>query len=395
MNPAMEQRLLAAFVNSFDGAPTLWVQAPGRVNLIGEHTDYNDGFVLPCAIDAGTLLALRPRNDGVVRVLATDYGRAMDEFRVDQTITRNERKPWANYVRGVLAVMQERGFKLPGANIAIAGDVPRGAGLSSSASLEVAVAQAWQLLMGDSTLTPTDLALMAQRAENVFVGCQCGVMDQLISARGQAGHALLIDCRSLAATAVPLPEGAVVVIVESAVKRGLLDSAYNERRQHCEAAARHLGVTARRAADLPLLQSGASGLDAVTHRRARHVITENRRTLDAADALRRGDLQGLGVLMAASHESMRADFEITTPAIDQLAQILRDAIGPAGSPGGARMTGGGFGGCVVAVMPADRVDAARAAVDSQYRSPAGERGTVHVCRASGGAGLWAGAGAGA
>jgi galactokinase len=380
----MEQRLLAAFVNTFDGAPSLWVRAPGRVNLIGEHTDYNDGFVLPCAIDAGTLLAIRPRSDAVVRVLATDYGRAVDEFRTDQPITRNERRPWANYVRGVLSVMQERGLKLPGAHIAIVGDVPRGAGLSSSASLEVAVAQAWQLMAG-LPLTPTDLALIAQRAENVFVGCQCGVMDQLVSARGEAGHALLIDCRSLQTTPVPLPAGAVVMIVESAIKRGLVDSAYNERRQQCETAARHLGVKALRDADLALLQARSSGLDAVTHRRARHVIAENQRTLQAADALRNGQLQRLGLLMAQSHESMRTDFEITTPAIDRLAQILREAIG---SEGGARMTGGGFGGCVVALMPAECVDAARAAVDRQYRSPTGERGTVHVSRASAGAGRW-------
>ena len=381
----MEQRLLAAFINAFDGAPSLWVQAPGRVNLIGEHTDYNDGFVLPCAIDAGTLLAIRPRTDRLVRVLATDYGRAVDEFRIDQPIARHHRKPWANYVRGVLSVLQERGLDLPGANVAIAGDVPRGAGLSSSASLEVAVAQAWQLMTADHRLTPTELALVAQRAENAFVGCQCGVMDQLISARGEAGHALLIDCRSLQTTPVPLPAGAVVMIVESAIKRGLVDSAYNERRQQCEAAARHLGVRALRDADLALLQAHVGGLDEATYRRARHVITENRRTLQAADALRIGDLRQLGALMAQSHESMRADFEITTPAIDQLAQVLRDAIGP---EGGARMTGGGFGGCVVAVMPADRADAARAAVDSRYRSPTGERGTVHLTRASAGAGRW-------
>ena len=175
------------------------------------------------------------------------------------------------------------------------------------------------------------------------------------------------------------------MIVESAIKRGLVDSAYNERRQQCEAAARHLGVRALRDADLALLQAHVGGLDEATYRRARHVITENRRTLQAADALRIGDLRQLGALMAQSHESMRADFEITTPAIDQLAQVLRDAIGP---EGGARMTGGGFGGCVVAVMPADRADAARAAVDGRYRSPTGERGTVHLTRASAGAGRW-------
>ena len=385
MNATLQQRLLAAFVNTFDTTPTLWVQAPGRVNLIGEHTDYNDGYVLPCAIDAGTLLALRPRDDKLVRVLATDIGRTVDEFRVDAPIAHQSRRPWANYVRGVLEVMRERGLPLRGAYIAIAGNLPRGAGLSSSASLEVAVAQAFALMTDNTTLTPTDLALIAQRAENVFVGCQCGVMDPLISARGRAGHALLIDCRSLQTLAVPLPTGAAVMIVESAVKRGLVDSAYNERRRQCEAAARHLGVPALRDADLALLQTGGTGLDELTRRRARHVITENQRTLRAADALRQGDLQTLGQLMADSHASMRDDFEITTPAIDDLVAILRDAIG---DEGGARMTGGGFGGCVVAVLPTSRVDLARAEVLRRYRSPGGGPGAVHVCQAAAGAGQW-------
>ena len=383
MNLMLQQRLLPAFVNAFDATPSLWVQAPGRVNLIGEHTDYNDGFVLPCAIDVGTLVAVRPRDDALVRVCATDYGHTIDEFRIDGPIARRERAPWANYVRGVLEVMRQRGLPLKGANLAIAGDVPRGAGLSSSASLEVAIAQVFQILGSLSELTPTDLALMAQRAENEFVGCRCGVMDQLISARGEAGHALLIDCRSLQTQAVPLPAQAAVMIVNSAIRRGLVDSAYNERRQQCEQAAAHLGVPALRDATLALLDERGAVLPEVVRRRARHVITENQRTLQAAEALRGDDLRRLGVLMAQSHASMRNDFEITTPAIDRLAQILRDAIG---EHGGARMTGGGFGGCVVAVLPAERVDPARDAVERHYRSPDGERGTVQVCQAAAGAG---------
>ncbi len=383
MNSVLQQRLLLAFAQHFGTSPSLWVQAPGRVNLIGEHTDYNDGFVLPCAIDKGTLVAVQARDDAVVRVCATDFGGALDEFRIDATITPNPPAPWANYVRGVLEVLRQRGLPLRGANLAIAGDLPRGAGLSSSASLEVAIAQVFHTLMAWPGITQTDLALIAQRAENSFVGCQCGIMDPLISARGQAGHALLIDCRSLQTRAVPIPDNTVVMIVDSAIQRGLVDSAYNQRRQQCEQAALHLGVAALRDADLDLLRTRGAGLEAVVQRRARHVISENQRTLDAADALRAGDLPRLGRLMAQSHTSMRDDFEITTPAIDQLVHLLQDAIG---SAGGARMTGGGFGGCVVALMPSHRVDAARTAVERHYRSPRGDAGVVMLCQPAAGAG---------
>jgi galactokinase len=246
----------------------------------------------------------------------------------------------------------------------------------------VAVLQALNHTQGLG-LGATEIALLAQQAENEFVGCQCGIMDQLISARGQAGHALLIDCRSLAARPVPLPADLAVVIVHSRVARGLVDSAYNERRQQCEAAARHCGVPALRDLDLAALQAGAAGLNPLTLRRARHVVSENQRTLDAAEALATGDLRALGVLMAHSHASMRDDFQITVPAIDQLVAITQSAIG---DEGGARMTGGGFGGCVVALMPQQRVAAVQAAVARQYRAPGGEAATVWVCQARDGAG---------
>lgn len=386
MNDALLQRVHAAFDACHGAPPAFTVQSPGRVNLIGEHTDYNDGFVLPCAIGFRTLVAVRPRGGARVRVVAADQGDAIDEFAIDAPIPRHESAPWANYVRGVFEVMRQRGRPLVGADLAIAGDVPQGSGLSSSASLEVAVAQAAQTATAGALLTPTQLALVAQQAENEFVGCRCGVMDQLISARGEAGHALLIDCRDLGTRAVPLPAGMAVMIVNSHIPRGLVDSAYNERRAQCEAAARHLGVAALRDASLALLAERGAGLDPVALRRARHVVTENQRTLDAADALAAGDLRQLGVLMAASHASMKDDFEITVPGVDRLAQLLRDAIGELG---GARMTGGGFGGCVVALMPAARVAAARAAVARDYRSPAGQPGTVYVCESAAGVGLLA------
>ncbi len=373
----------ASFRSAFEGTPSVVVQAPGRVNLIGEHTDYNDGFVLPCAIDFHTLIAARSRDDALVRVLATDYGDAIDEFRLDAPITPRPDTLWANYVRGVVKVLLARGVALRGAELAITGNVPQGAGLSSSAALEVATGQAFKSLQGLNDLSATQLALIGQQAENQFVGMNCGIMDQLISARGEAGHALLIDCRSLETRAVPMPAGLAVLIVHSRVKRGLVESEYNTRRAQCEAAARHYGVKALRDVDLAGLETRAAGLDAVTLRRARHIVTENQRTLDAADVLARGDLPALGVLMAESHTSMRDDFEITVPAIDQLVEIAQQAIG---REGGARMTGGGFGGCVVAVLPEGRVDAVRAAIAAGYRAPSGEAATVWVCRASAGVG---------
>jgi galactokinase len=378
----LHDRVVNSFKATFGTAPTLLVQAPGRVNLIGEHTDYNDGFVLPCAIDFHTLIAARSRDDALVRVAAADYGDAIDEFRLDAPIAARADAQWANYVRGV--VLLARGVALRGAELAISGNVPQGAGLSSSAALEVATAQAFKSLQGLDELSATQLALIGQQAENQFVGVNCGIMDQLISARGEAGHALLIDCRTLDARAVPMPPGVAVMIVHSHVKRGLVESEYNTRRAQCEAAARHYGVKALRDVDAAALARGAAGLDGVTLRRARHIVTENQRTLDAADALAQGDLRRLGELMAQSHTSMRDDFEITVPAIDQLVEIAQRTIG---SEGGARMTGGGFGGCVVAVLPEGRVDAVRAAIAANYRSPGGDAATVWVCHASAGAGL--------
>lgn len=383
MTSPLIHQLTTIFEQAFGQAPAVWVQAPGRVNLIGEHTDYNDGFVLPCAIDFHTLVAARQRSDRRVRVVAVDYGHALDEFSLDEPIVSRPDAPWANYVRGVIHMLGTQGLALVGADLAITGNVPQGAGLSSSASLEVAVGQTFKTLCGWEGLSPTDLALTAQRAENQFVGCNCGIMDQLISARGEAGHALLIDCRTLEAHPVPMPAGVAVMIVHSRIQRGLVESAYNTRRLQCEAAARHYGVSALRDLTLEQLESGAAGLDAVTLRRARHVVTENQRTVDAAQALATHDLVRMGQLMAESHVSMRDDFEITVPAIDALVDLLQAAIGP---QGGARMTGGGFGGCVVALLPVADVPRVRSAIETHYRAPHGESAHVYVCHPCAGAG---------
>ena len=272
MKSPLLKRVVTAFDAAFDAPPTVVVHAPGRVNLLGEHTDYNDGFVLPCAIEYHTLVAVQARDDTMVRVVAADYGNTLDEFRLDAPIVPRPDAPWANYVRGMVQMLLAHGLPLQGVEMAIAGNVPQGAGLSSSASLEVAVGQAFKSLQDFDSLSATDIALLAQKAENQFVGCQCGIMDQLISARGEAGHALLIDCRSLDARPVHLPDDVAVLIAHSRVKRGLVDSEYNTRREQCEAAARHYGVKALRDVDVATLESGKAGLDATVYRRDRKSV---------------------------------------------------------------------------------------------------------------------------
>jgi galactokinase len=376
---APRARAEQAFAAAYGGAPELLVQAPGRVNLIGEHTDYNDGFVLPCALDRATVVAARRRDDTLLNVVAADFDGTVDRFDLAGPI--GHAGGWRDYMRGVAAMLVAEGLS-DGADLAVAGDVPQGAGLSSSAALEVAVATAL-VRLGGLGLDPTQIARIAQRAENDFVGCACGIMDQLVSARAKAGHALLIDCRSLECRAVPMPERLAVVVIDSRIQRGLVGSAYNERRAQCDAAALHYGVAALRDLDMAALEAGRAGLDPLLYRRARHVVGENERTLAAAQALAAGDSRALGALMAASHASLRDDFEVSLPAIDHLVEIAAAAIG---SEGGARMTGGGFGGAIVALAPERAVPELRARIARDYRAPNGEAAEIIVCRPSAGAG---------
>lgn len=379
----LKTKTLEIFADKFGYPATITIKAPGRVNLIGEHTDYNDGFVLPCAIDYETVIACAQRNDRTIRVIAADYDNDEDSFSLDEPILHTDAHPWANYVRGVVKHLMLRNKDFSGADMVISGNVPQGAGLSSSASLEVAVGQALKSLY-DLPLDGVALALNGQEAENQFVGCNCGIMDQLISALGKENHSLLIDCRSLETRAVSMPTNAAVVIINSNVKRGLVDSEYNARREQCEVAARFFGVKALRDVDPALFFSIQDELDPVVARRARHVITENDRTLAAADALASGDLKRMGELMAESHASMRDDFEITVPQIDKLVEIVKEVIG---DKGGVRMTGGGFGGCIVALVPEDMVEKVRHAVVQQYHAHSGLKETFYVCTASQGAGI--------
>ena len=363
--------------------PSHIVQAPGRVNLIGEHTDYNDGFVLPCAIDFRTVVAAARRDDGLIRAVAVDFDGDEDTFDVAAGVDHDHSRQWPNYVRGVVASLLRRGLALGGADLVITGNIPQRAGLSSSASLEVAVAEALRQLYA-LPLSGIDLALIGQEAENDFVGCQCGIMDQMISVCGKRSNAMLLDCRSLDVVEVAIPARTSVVIVDSNKPRGLVDSAYNERRQQCEAAARFFGVTALRDVTEDEFARRSREMDEVVARRARHVVSENARTLRAADALRSGDLAAMSRLMAESHASMRDDFQITVPEIDFLVEIMQAVLR---DRGGVRMTGGGFGGCVVALVPDVMVAEVVDRVRQQYAKHTALGETIHVCEASDGAGV--------
>ena len=376
-----EQQMRTWFGDAYGQAPAAIVMAPGRVNLIGEHTDYNQGFVLPAAIDYYTAIALAPNDSSYLELVAHNFDRQSVVIDLSQPMVHDPSASWPNYVRGVIQEMRGRGFKLTGGKLYIAGDVPAGAGLSSSASLEMALVRALTCLSGE-TIDPTEAALIGQAAENNFVGCNCGIMDQLISARGQASSALLIDCRDLSSRAVSIPADWEILIVHSGVKRGLVDSEYNQRRVQCETAAAFFGKTSLRDVSLAQLLAAEGELDDLSFRRARHVLTENQRTLVAADALSRSDMPVLAKAMAESHASMRDDFNITTPAIDTLVGILTRA---AEGEGGARMTGGGFGGCVVAIALAARIPQLMAAVEAQYQPQTGCMPRLIRAKASAGA----------
>ncbi|WP_323814440.1 galactokinase [Cellvibrio sp. NN19] len=381
MKTLSNARMSELFTNYFGVPPVAVVKAPGRVNLIGEHTDYNGGFVLPAAINYHTYIAFAPRDDRKLRLVAYNFDNELVVIDLDATQVHDADASWSNYVRGVVQEMRKQGFALAGGDLYIAGDLHSGAGLSSSASLEMALIRAFTSLSGE-TVDPTQAALMGQAAENNFVGCNCGIMDQLISARGQENSALLIDCQDLSTRAVSVPADWEILIVHSGVKRGLVDSEYNQRRQQCEQAAAYFGQSSLRAVELSQLLAAEGKLDDLSFRRARHVLTENQRTLDAAKALSEANLAGLVKVMAESHASMRDDFNITVPAIDTLVNIL--AVAGEGKAG-ARMTGGGFGGCVVAVAPAAVIPQLVTAVELRYQEQTGCEPTIIRAKASAGA----------
>ena len=373
----LHQRTIHAFTQQFGAPPKAVVRAPGRVNLIGEHTDYNDGFVMPLAIERATWIALRPRTDDTVVLHSLDHNETAT-FPLNQL--HRDAMSWREYPKGVAFALREAGYALRGWEGVTACDVPMGAGLSSSASFELAVARAFHDVSGFLWEAPR-MAVLGQKAENEWVGVKCGIMDQMISAVGELGKAVLIDCRDLSRTAVPLPTGTAVVIMDTMTRRGLVDSAYNERRAQCQAAALHFGVKALRDVDLATFLRRSAELDALTCKRARHVISENQRTLEAAAAMKQGQALLLGQLMNASHDSLRDDFEVTNHELNVMVDIARKHPGCLG----ARMTGAGFGGCSVALVKAGAVPAFTAHVTEHYARACARTPALYVTQAAEGA----------
>lgn len=365
--------LRAAFAEAF-GAPPRLFRAPGRINLVGEHTDYNDGFVLPAAIDRACVVAAAANGRNSLHVVS----RALGEARAIAADAFEKKGDWTDYVAGVFFAMRAAGAAAPCCDLMIESDVPMGAGVSSSAALEVATALALTALSG-AAIVPEALARHARRAEQDYAGMPCGPMDQFVSAHGRAGKALLLDCRSVHATEIPIPGEAAFIVIDSGVRHRLVSGGYEARRAECAAAAAALGVGTLR--DVRLEDVQRAGLTDTLARRARHVVSENARCKAAVEALRAGELIEVGALMNASHESLRADFEVTCAETDSLAACAQAVPGVLG----ARQMGGGFGGAVLALTRT--ADAARALEEivARYGAMLGRRPEAFVCRVGDGA----------
>lgn len=369
-------RLVREFRQRFHAQPRVF-RAPGRVNLIGEHTDYNDGYVMPAAIEFGTCVAVSGRPDRRVSACSLTIGEAF-EFDLARPAKHGG---WRDYVAGTAYALQERGVRLAGANLCIDSNVPLGAGLSSSAALEVATAHAL-LAVSSTGFDSVEVARACQRAENEYAGVRSGIMDQFVSCLGQLNHALMIDCRTLDYEPLPMPAGVVIVVCNTMVRHELSGGAYNERRADCEEGARLLGVPALRDATIGQVEQRRADLSERVFRRCRHVVTENGRVRAAAAALRREDCRQFGELMYESHRSLHDDYEVTCEELDWMVELAREVDGVYG----ARMTGGGFGGCTVNLVRADAVDRFQHDVASRYRQRTGMTPSLYVTTAQRGAG---------
>ncbi|MCP4166707.1 MAG: galactokinase [Chloroflexi bacterium] len=380
----MKQRIGSAFRSGFSEEPPFFVRAPGRVNLIGEHTDYNDGFVLPMAIDRAIWFALRPRSDRRVRVHSLDFDETLDISLDD--LRRGDGR-WMKYISGMAWSLQQAGYQLCGWEGVASGNVPVASGLSSSAALELAAARAFSAVSGFDW-DAVEMAQLALVAENQWVGVNCGIMDQLISAAGVAGHALLIDCRSLHTRLAPLPAGYQIVVLNSAAPRSLAESAYNLRRSECESAVRKLAavypeIQALRDVTPAMLQAEAQRLDAIELKRARHIVTEDERVLLSVEAMEQGDVARLGELMVASHVSLGDDYEVSSLELDTLVELALKTEGVLG----ARLTGAGFGGCAIALCKTEHAQNAATSIIGRYNEITGLPGEAYVTVASEGASL--------
>jgi galactokinase len=377
-------RIVDRFVSLFGRRPVVWSQAPGRVDLMGSHTDYNLGYVLTMAIDRNTWLAAHPRDDGRVVIYSLNLA-GQGEFDLSQ-IHYDEAVPWTNYVRGVAAVLQEEGYSPRGFDGLIHSTIPFGSGLSSSAALEVATAVMFDLL-GNLQLDPLQMALLCQRAENEFVGMNCGILDQYSSVKGQAGSILLLDCRDLTSQSKPMADGLQVVICDTRAKRELTGSEYAERRAQCEEGARILAgfypdIQALRDASLEQIDAHKADLSGVVYRRCRFIVEENRRVLDVAGALARGDREQIGTLAAESYAGARDLYEIGSQEMEMMMGAMQSGPGLIG----ARQAGAGFGGCMVAVVEQGKVAPFAQHVRSHYQTHSGLEPQVYPVQAGPGAG---------
>jgi galactokinase len=377
--------LRALHENRYGATPQIYC-APGRVNLIGEHTDYAEGFVMPAAIDFATLAAISPRTDGKIALYAENFSEER-VFSAD-TLPRTHAEAtghWSDYPLGVLAILSAEGYVVPAFSLTLWGDVPLGSGLSSSAAVEVATAIAVSGLMGIELPGPR-MAQLCQRAENEFVGANAGIMDQFISANGKADHALLLDCRDLSFRLVPIPQDVALVIANTMVKHSVVGGEYSTRRAEVEEACAILAshrheIRFLRDATVADLEAWGHEIPANSLKRARHVITENQRTLDAADALTRGDMKTLGKLMHEAHVSYSQDFEASCVEADAMVDLAQDLPGLIG----ARLTGGGFGGCTVNVVEKAQAEEFAKGLRDRYRLAIGIDPEIHICHASDGA----------
>jgi galactokinase len=373
---------LAAFRAWSGGDASVEARAPGRVNLIGEHTDYNEGFVMPAAIQLGCLVAIAGRDDGGLVARSENL---QETVELELGFSGRRRGRWSDYVQGVAVALEQEGLRLRGANLLIHSEVPIGSGLSSSAALEVATGLA---LLANSglELEHMQLARLCQRAESEFVGARCGIMDQFTACFGQAGHALLLDCRSLEYRPLPLPAGVALVICDSGVRHELAGGEYNARRAQCEAGVRVLArekpqVRALRDVTMDDLERKRPELGEVVYRRCRHVVTENARVQQAADALERCDLREFGRLMGESHRSLRDDYEVSCTELDVLVELAGKLDGVYG----ARMTGGGFGGCTINLLEKEKVEEFRRSLSAGFQQATGRAAKIYVSEAAAGA----------
>lgn len=386
MSTLLDQRI-AKTSRQFEGRhgkPPQWiVAAPGRVNLIGEHIDYSDGFVLPMALDRYTVIAAGP-TDGEHALFVSEL--AEEEVAVSLAAPKRHenRGHWSNYVAGVIAGCLARGMRPGGFRAVVGSDVPLGGGLSSSAALEVATATLMETITG-TTLDPVAKALLCQKAEHEYPGMPCGIMDQFASTLCTADHLMLLDCRSRQVELIPFTNPQLtVLIINSNVKHELAGGEYAERRGQCEAASQKLGVSSPRDATLTDLEAARGKLSTLEYQRARHAISEIARTVDAAEAMKAGDFERVGRLMVASHESLRDDYEVSCSELDLLVD-LANSIGRAGGVYGSRMTGGGFGGCTVSLVETARVDDVAKEVTASYRRKTGIEPAALTSRPSCGA----------